>query len=76
VHDDGVTATATDRPELALIEQHLRRARARVEAASPGGPEFDAAMAALEELEARLLAALSGSYEDAPARGARGLART
>jgi hypothetical protein len=71
-----MTATASDRPDLTVIEERLRRARARVESASPGGPEFDAAMAALEELEARLLAALSGAYQDVPAVGsAQSLAR-
>lgn len=62
-----MTAGTTDRTSISQLELSLRRARARVESASPGGPEFDAAMAALEELEARLLAALSGSYQDAPA---------
>jgi hypothetical protein len=70
-----MTPAATDASDLGLIEQQLRRARARVESASPGGPEFDAAMAALEELEARLLAALSRPYEDSPApRSTTGLA--
>jgi hypothetical protein len=70
-----MTPAATDASDLGLIEQQLRRARARVESASPGGPEFDAAMAALEELEARLLAALSRAYEDTPApRSTTGLA--
>jgi hypothetical protein len=45
-------AEAPDRTDLALLEQRLRRARARVASSSPGGPEFDAAMAGLEELEA------------------------
>jgi len=45
-------AEAPDRTELTLLEQRLRRARARVASSSPGGPEFDAAMAGLEELEA------------------------
>jgi hypothetical protein len=71
----GMTPAATDASDLRSIEQDLRRARARVESASPGGPEFDAAMAALEELEARLLAALSGAYDDAPvSRSTQGLA--
>jgi len=47
-----MTALAPDRTELALLEQRIRRARARVASSSPGGPEFDAAMAGLEELEA------------------------
>jgi len=49
-----MTTETLDRGELALLQERLRRARARVESSSPGGPEFDAAMAALEELEARL----------------------
>jgi hypothetical protein len=70
-----MTPAATDTADLRQIEQSLRRARARVESASPGGPEFDAAMAALEELEARLLAALSGAYDDPPvAQSTQGLA--
>jgi hypothetical protein len=48
-----MTVQSPDRSEIALLEERLRRARARLAAASPGGPEFDAAMAWLEELEAR-----------------------
>ena len=48
-----MTVQSPDRTEIALLEERLRRARARVAAASPGGPEFDAAMAWLEELEDR-----------------------
>jgi hypothetical protein len=70
----AMTPAATDTPDLTLIEQHIRRARARVESASPGGPEFDAAMAALEELEARLLAALSATYDDGASHQTAGLA--
>ena len=47
-----MTALAPDRSDPALLEERLRRARARVASSSPGGPEFDAAMAGLEELEA------------------------
>jgi len=56
-------AAAPDRTELTLLEERLRRARARVASSSPGGPEFDAAMAAVEELEARLVAARRGPVE-------------
>jgi hypothetical protein len=55
-----MTAPALDRTDLALLEQRLRRARARVASASPGGPEFDAAMAGLEELEAQFAISLRG----------------
>jgi len=70
-----MTPAATDARDLKVLEQNLRRARARVESASLGGPEFDAAMAALEELEAHLLAVVSGAYDDAAAPpSTRGLA--
>lgn len=42
--------------ERAKLEEALRRARARVASAPQGSPDWDAAMAAIEELEARLLA--------------------
>jgi hypothetical protein len=56
-----MTAPAPDRTDLALLDQRLRRARVRVASASPGGPEFDAAMAGLEELEAEFAVSLSGA---------------
>lgn len=42
--------------ERAKLEEALRRARIRAASASNGSPDWDAAMAAVEELESRLLA--------------------
>ena len=58
-----MTAQSLDRTEITLLEERLRRARARVAAASPGGPEFDAAMAWLEELEDRRAALVDAAPE-------------
>jgi hypothetical protein len=58
-----MSAQSLDRTEIALLEERLRRARARVATASPGGPEFDAAMAWLEELEDRHAALTEGPSE-------------
>lgn len=69
-----MTALAPDRTELTLLEERLRRARVRVDSASPGGPEYDAAMAALEELEARVIAVLRGPAEAALAHAGEQLA--
>lgn len=46
--------------ERTKLEDALRRARARAASASNGSPDWDAAMAAVEELEARLLAPKTG----------------
>ena len=43
--------------ERTKLEEALRCARSRVASAPIGSPDWDAAMAAVEELEARLLAA-------------------
>ena len=59
--DDRKDAALVDRDnkhaERAKLEEQLRRARNRAQSASPGSPDWDAAMAAVEDLEARLLAA-------------------
>jgi hypothetical protein len=67
-------AQAPDRSDPALLEERLRRARVRVASASPGGPEFDAAMAGLEELEAHLAAAMRAPRRSTVGASTRSLA--
>lgn len=46
--------------DRAKFDEALRRARVRAASAAPGSPDWDAAMAAIEELEARLLVSRTG----------------
>lgn len=57
--------------ELAAIRGRLSRARRRVEGATRGGPEWDAAMDELEELEARFGALLDDGRGPTPSTTGR-----
>lgn len=46
--------------DRAKLDDALRRARIRAASAAPGSPDWDAAMAAIEDLEARLMAPQAG----------------
>ena len=53
-----------ERAQLGALRERLQRARWRARTAAFGGPEWDAASAEIEEIEAELFAVAGGRFRE------------